>query len=82
MYIIIKRDKAEHIDNKLHKMKECISELIECFAEAKEEHEYREMARGRGGRYMTHSREHERMNEDFDDDYERDYARGRGRGRY
>ena len=84
MYIVIRKDKAEHLEEKLHKMKECVTAIMECFEEAKEERYEREdyRARGGGGRYMARDREYD----DYDDD-DRDMARGRarggrGRGRY
>ena len=70
MYIVIRREKAEHLKEKLHKAKEVIAEIAECFEEASEEAHsteqedmYRDRAR-RDDRYY------------YDDD--RDMARGRG----
>lgn len=70
MYIVIKRDKAEHMKEKLHKAKRVIEEAMECIEEASEQHEdYRSRARG-----------YDRYEDDYE---ERDIARGRGsRGRY
>lgn len=85
MYIVIKKDKAEKLEEKLYKMKECISMIADMFEEAKEERYeqedyYRERARGnQGGGGRSRARDYE----DDDDDY-RDMARGRsggGRGR-
>ena len=87
MYIVIRKDKAEHLEEKLHKMKECVTAIMECFEEAKEERYEREdyerdRARGGGDRYSARDREYD----DYEDD-DRDMARGRarggrGRGRY
>lgn len=85
MYIVIRKDKGEKLEEKLKMIKHCIGEVMECFEEAKEERyeqeDYRDKARGGGY--------HSRGREDYyeDDDY-RDMARGRsggysrGRGRY
>lgn len=81
MYLVIKREKSEHLKHKVHKMKELASDVLECLEEAySESHESdgRESAR-HDGRYE------QRMRYDDYDDYERDEARGRGgrgRGRY
>ncbi len=82
MYIIIKKNKAEHLKEKLHKAKEIVSEIMECFDEASEE---------RDDRYEDEGRERRRIDawygakgrrdDYYEDDYERDEARGRGRGR-
>lgn len=72
MYIVIKQNKSEHLKEKLHKAKELVAEILECYEEAAEERrehdedEYRDRAR--------------RDYDDYDDD--RYMARGRGgRGR-
>lgn len=84
MYIVIKKDKAEKLEEKLYKVKECISAIMDCFEDAKEERyeqdDYRE--RSRGGRYRARG-----MEDDYEEDDYRDMARGRsgsgrGRGRY
>lgn len=67
MYIIIKRTKAEHLKDKLRKIKDVIEDVTECLEEASEE------SRERDG-----YRERSRYEEDYVDD--RDMARG-GRGR-
>lgn len=76
MYIVIKKDKAEKLEEKLEKIKYFAEEVMECFekmAEERYEEEdyYRDKARGGGGRY---NRE-----DDFDEDEGRFMARGRGR---
>lgn len=83
MYFVIKKDKAKHIDNNLHKVKETICDIIEEFMDSREEYSHeedygRESARRDGRRYMDRDYDY------YDDD--RDMARGRGgrgiRGRY
>lgn len=69
MYIFIKRNKAEHLKGKLHKIKEVIEDVVECFEEASEE-----------GRESDEYRYCARREED-DYDYDREMARGGGRGR-
>lgn len=88
MYIIIKKDKAEHIHSKLRKVKEAVCEIAEFLEDAREiEHEDgygRDDARGRGSMGRRRARPEE-DDYDYDDDYDRDMARGRGsrgRGRY
>lgn len=82
MYIIIKRDKAEQLKEKMHHIKAAAMEVLECMEEAYAKHHeqpdeyYRDSAR----RSMA-------RNEDpyYQDDYNRDEARymaRRGRGRY
>lgn len=82
MYIIIKRDKAEHLKEKMHAIKSAALEVLECIEAARhiehEEEHYADYARGRG---RSMSRGRERDYDDYDD-YEHDHARGRGRGRY
>ena len=79
MYLVIKREKSEHLKNKVHKLKELACDVLECLEEAYSEgreSESRERSR-RDDRY-----EPRRSYDDYDD-YERDEARGRGsRGRY
>lgn len=83
MYIVIKKDKAERLEDKFRHIKTLACEVLECFEEMSREHVTEdpyahEMARGRDsrGRYRDHEREGY-----LEDDY-RDMARGRGRGRY
>lgn len=87
MYIVIKKDKSEKLEEKMHMIKRCVAEVMECLEEAKMNHyesDYCDNARGRDGRYMARDREEEYYRED---DY-RDNARGRsggylrGQGRY
>lgn len=82
MYIIIKRDKAEHLKEKLHHIKAAAMEVLECMEEAySKDHEhdddyYPDMAR----RSMARREEPY-----YKEDYERDegrYMARRGRGRY
>lgn len=80
MYIIIKKDKAEHYSEKLHKIKEAVCEVLEGLEEARERTIDREDVYGYEMSRRGIRREHERY-EDNDDYYERDMARGRGRGR-
>ena len=82
MYIIIKRDKAEHLKEKLHHIKAAAMEILECMEEAYSKHheydsEYHpDMAR----RSMTRD-EDPYYKEGYDRDDARYMAR-RGRGRY
>ena len=87
MYILIKDDKAERLEGKLHKVKEFICEVIEEIKEArehkvdKEELHHMDMAR-RSTRHNDYDRD---RYDDEDDDYTLDMARrgcSRGRGRY
>lgn len=87
MYIVIRKDKSEKLEEKLRMIKRCIAEVMECFEESKEERyeqeDYRDNARG-GGMYRARGREEDYYDEE---DY-RNMARGRsggsysGRGRY
>lgn len=89
MYIIIKKDKAEHLSEKLHKAKELVSEILTCMEEVSERSYAKEDLFGhedtRRGRVSERIRHHF-DDEDDEDFYERDMARrGRmraGRGRY
>lgn len=79
MYVIIKRDKAEHLKEKMHHIKTAAMEVLECIEEAAEKHHerlddyYRDDARYSDRPVHSDYPEHE--------DYRRDYAR-RSRGRY
>lgn len=91
MYLIIKSDKAEHIETKLHKLGACISDIIDMLHEGKRishmPEEYGEHSRG--GYPMRSMHEDQPMHEPRPGEYgyyaptERyphsDYARGRGR---
>lgn len=92
MYIIIKEDKAQELETKLHKMKACLTEIVDCLHEAKRIHHMPEEYRHSG--FDTASEHHygvedrRRMGHDPyyspHDDYRRDRDfedRGR-RGRY
>lgn len=70
MYIVIRRDKAEHLKEKLHKAKEVIAEIAECFEEAHDEYRSRE--------HEDEYRERARRDDRYYDDDDRDMARGRG----
>lgn len=80
MYLVIKREKSEHLKHKVHKMKELACDVLECLEEAySESHETESRERTR----MSEREEPRRKREDYYDDddyYERDEARGRGRG--
>lgn len=88
MYLIIKKDKAEHLSHKLHEVKAIVAEVMDCIEEAKEreyEHDgyHRDYARHEGHYAEPYEKHHE--HERFEDEiYEHDYARRgrRGRGRY
>ena len=93
MFLIIKEDKAHDIETKIHKMKACLGEIVDCLHEAKRISYMPEEYRSAG--YNTHSeRRHEiedRRRMEYDDPYYpprdsydigRDFDdRGRG-GRY
>lgn len=66
MYIFIKRNKAEHLKDKLYKIKEVIADVVECFEEASEE--------GKEEDYRYRAR----REDEWEDDDDRDMARGRG----
>lgn len=77
MYLVIKREKSEHLKHKVHELKELACDVLECLEEAYSESSYED------------SRERSRRNEQdgyrmYEDDYGyRESARGRGvRGRY
>lgn len=88
MYIVIRKDKSEKLEEKLRMIKRYVAEVMECFEESKEERyeqeDYRDNARGSGGMYRTRGREEDYYDEE---DY-RSMVRGRfggsysGRGRY
>lgn len=84
MYIIIKRDKADKLKEKMHHIKTMAMEVLDCIEEAAERHQeysetpYREEARYRSVHPYSHEG-HRDMPEY--DGYEREMAR-RGRGRY
>lgn len=82
MYIIIKRDKAEHLKEKMHHIKTAAMEVLECIEEAASKHY---------DRMEEYNRDMARRNMARRDDYQDDYdyeddrytaRRGRGRGRY
>lgn len=86
MYLIIRKDKSEHLKEKAHRMKELACEVISCLeevAQSQETEEYnREYARRRDREHYPHdgySHEGYRHDPYYDD---REMARGRGRGRY
>lgn len=82
MYLIIRKDKSEHLKEKAHRMKELACEVISCLeevAQSQETEEYnREYARRRDREHYPY--EGYRRDPYYDDD--REMARGRGRGRY
>ena len=80
MYIIIRKDKAEHLSEKLHKVKAFACEVLEELELAKEHYyemeELRSRERSRHAGYHDLERERERYEDPYD---EREMARGRGR---
>ena len=88
MYIVIRKDKSEKLEEKLRMIKRCVAEVMEYFEESKEERyeqeDYRDNVRGGGGMYRARGREEDYYDEE---DY-RSMTRGRsggsysGRGRY
>lgn len=79
MYLVIKKDKSEHLKHKVYKLKELACDVLECLEEAYSEGRESE-SRERSRREDIY--EPRRYRDDYDD-YERDEARGRGsRGRY
>lgn len=74
MYLIIKKEKSEHLKHKVRELKELACEALECIEEA--------CAEAR----ESESRERSRYDEDYDyrerrgeyEDFVRDNARGRG----
>ena len=79
MYLVIKREKSEHLKHKVHKLKELACDVLECLEEA-----YSESHESEGRERSRYDEQYEpRMRREECDDYERDEARGRGgRGRY
>lgn len=80
MYLVIKREKSDHLKHKIHQMKELACEVMECLEEAYaegQESETRERSRR-----MDRYNERKRYEDDYDDDYGRESARGRNRIRY
>lgn len=79
MYIVIKKDKSEHLKRKVHELKELACDVLECLEEAySESHESESRERSR-----REDRYEPRRSYDDYDDYDRDETRGRGmRGRY
>ena len=77
MYLVIKREKSEHLKHKVHELKTLACEVLECLEEAYSESRY-EDSRERSRR---DERDGYRM---YEDDYDyRESARGRGgRSRY
>lgn len=78
MYLVIKREKSEHLKHKVHELKELACDVLECLEDAyAESKEYDGRERSR----KDDSYEIRRRRELYDDDdYDRDEARGRGRG--
>ena len=79
MYIIIKRDKSDHLKHKVHELKALACDVMECLEEAyadSRESETRDR-RTRDDRYEPRGRRDEYEMDDY-----RDEVRGRGRGRY
>lgn len=79
MYLVIKREKSEHLKHKVNELKELACDVLECLEEAySESHESESRERSRhDDRY-----EYRIRRADYDD-YGRDETRGRGgRGRY
>lgn len=85
MYIIIKKDKAEAMHEKLRKLKTFACDIIEELEEAREKEYEEDELYGRERARRDGRRKEDR--DDYDDDYDdREMARGRGgrrgRGRY
>lgn len=73
MYLVIKREKSEHLKHKVHELKQLACEVMECLEEAyseNKESDYRDRSR-------RDYRDDYNMRDDYDRDY-RDEARGRG----
>ena len=82
MYIIIKRDKAEHLKEKMHHIKTAAMEVLECIEEAyTKHHEHEDMYGHDMARRNMTRHEDPYYREDYDHDEARYMAR-RGRGRY
>lgn len=90
MYVIIKKDKAERLAEKLHTIKSVICEAMECIDEARTKEYDREELYGREHTrresYDRREKEYDRE-DDYDDGYYgREMTRGRSpmmrRGRY
>lgn len=82
MYLIIKKDKAEHLSEKLHDIKAVVCEVMEYIdsirtKEYDDEDLYRMERTRHDGRMNDRRREDDY--EDRDEYYGRDMARGRGR---
>lgn len=84
MYIVIKRDKAEHLKEKMHMVKEIVHDVLDCLDEAADyrnsdiSHDYSR----HGGRELSEPRSHNDypMTPDYDRSYH-EMSRRRG-GRY
>lgn len=79
MYIIIKREKTDHLKHKIHQMKELACDVMECLEEAYAES--RESDSRESTRRMDRYEPRKRYDDEYDD-YERESARGRRMGRY
>lgn len=83
MYVIIKKDKAERLSEKLHAIKSVVCEVMECLDEARtKEYEHEDLygidnARHEGRSYYP---QHEMETRGRDSYFEQEMARGRGRG--
>lgn len=82
MYLVIKKEKSEHLKHKVHKLKELACDVLECLEEAySESHESEGRDRTRREDSYEPRRRYDDEYEDYD--YKREEARGRGmRGRY
>lgn len=82
MYLVIKKEKSEHLKHKVHKLKELACDVLECLEEAYSESNESE-SRNRIRREDSYE-PRRRYDDDYEDyDYKREEARGRGmRGRY
>lgn len=88
MYIVIRREKSEHLKSKVHKLKELACDVLECLEEAyAESHHSTREREDYGHEYSRHEGRDERdyREEDYDRSG-RDMARmgghRGGRGRY
>ena len=87
MYIVIKREKSEHLKSKVHKLKELACDVLECLDEAYEESHQSHGYEDYGHEYSRHEDMYDREpRERREHSYERDMSRGGGhrgmRGRY
>lgn len=79
MFVIIKREKSDHLKHKVRELKELACDVLDCLDEAYKDSRYSETReRSRGDERDDYRRRED--DDDYDDDY-RETARGRGRER-